>query len=664
MIFLNSKSIAENQIIIIVFRAITLCLFAYIALISSWISDDAMISFRQVLNFINGDGIVFNFGERVQAFTHPLWFFVLSGAYFLTEELFVTTSILSVIISVIAVIIMLRLEFKLVNGKPIFISPVFYLAFSFAFCDYLTSGLENPLSYLLVSLLFYLLFQKNVYKHLRFIFVILALLVLNRFDHSILFAPLTLVLLFDVKNKSLLISILLPGTLLLLAWIIFATFYFGSPLPNTFYAKLNAGYPKSEIFERGFGYIKSLRYDYASILILLLGFLSFFLYRNRILISLIFGKFLYMGYIVYIGGDFMLGRFYSILLFMSIGEILYASQKSGLSVKIKNYGSLVFLCIFCAIALYSGSPITSSTDYVKRVVRQGGIIDERGVNYHLTGIFSKYREKWPEVAVFNESPPEQYRIICGTIGAISLTDNSKFHIDPCALTDPLLSRIPAIRYPNWRIGHHFRKIPLEFGEYKIGKINELPDKKLNNLVENVYLVTQGDLFSISRIRAIWHYLTNSYSKLNFDQYINPNDWIPLTESVESIELESWESGIQVDDKPYWLTRIPKRSFNNNLKIESRLPLNTSIVWVRLGWGYTYDLYINSSKIYTLDRNSPHCPKGVKIYLDREHLIKSIEARAIDDLDTTHFGFNYIEFIKLKDSIDNESNFDPNCVVNL
>ena len=69
----------RNHQLCLVLRVFGVLLVCYIALISSWISDDAQITFRQILNFLNGDGIVFNFGERVQAFTHPLWFFLLSG---------------------------------------------------------------------------------------------------------------------------------------------------------------------------------------------------------------------------------------------------------------------------------------------------------------------------------------------------------------------------------------------------------------------------------------------------------------------------------------------------------------------------------------------------------------------------------------------------------
>lgn len=56
----------------------------------SWMSDDALITMRHVLNFVNGYGPVFNIGERVQAYTHPLWFILISLLSFLFNYVYVT----------------------------------------------------------------------------------------------------------------------------------------------------------------------------------------------------------------------------------------------------------------------------------------------------------------------------------------------------------------------------------------------------------------------------------------------------------------------------------------------------------------------------------------------------------------------------------------------
>src|SRR5919201_6464144 len=44
-----------------------------------WIADDGFINFRYVDQIRHGNGPVFNAGERVEAFTSPLWLALLVG---------------------------------------------------------------------------------------------------------------------------------------------------------------------------------------------------------------------------------------------------------------------------------------------------------------------------------------------------------------------------------------------------------------------------------------------------------------------------------------------------------------------------------------------------------------------------------------------------------
>ena len=98
-------------------------------LITAWIGDDAQITFRQVWNFISGDGITFNYSERVQAFTHPLWFMTLSIIGFLTRELFVTTIFVSIALALSSVIMLIKIESELRKKNHIVVTPVFFLDF-------------------------------------------------------------------------------------------------------------------------------------------------------------------------------------------------------------------------------------------------------------------------------------------------------------------------------------------------------------------------------------------------------------------------------------------------------------------------------------------------------------------------------------------------------
>ena len=63
----------------------------------AWVSEDAHITFRAVVNFTNGDGPRWNLDERVQVFTHPLWMLLISLAYAVTGEFYFTITAISLV---------------------------------------------------------------------------------------------------------------------------------------------------------------------------------------------------------------------------------------------------------------------------------------------------------------------------------------------------------------------------------------------------------------------------------------------------------------------------------------------------------------------------------------------------------------------------------------
>jgi hypothetical protein len=126
-----------------------LALYGYCLVRTAWLSDDAYITFRTVENFVAGHGLTWNPDERVQAYTHPLWMFLLSGLRLFSGEIYYTSLFVSMVLSVGAVLI---LVFGIARSAGQALLAVTICAFSRAFVDYSTSGLENPLSYLLVGL--------------------------------------------------------------------------------------------------------------------------------------------------------------------------------------------------------------------------------------------------------------------------------------------------------------------------------------------------------------------------------------------------------------------------------------------------------------------------------------------------------------------------------
>ena len=125
---------------------VAVLLFAIAVTKDAWLSDDAFITLRTIDNFWHGYGLRWNPIERVQTYTHPLWMLLLGAAYGVTREPHLTTLAISLAVTAATVWVLLR---RLTPaGRAVAFVP---LAGSRAFVDYSTSGLENPLSHLLLA---------------------------------------------------------------------------------------------------------------------------------------------------------------------------------------------------------------------------------------------------------------------------------------------------------------------------------------------------------------------------------------------------------------------------------------------------------------------------------------------------------------------------------
>ena len=291
-----------------------LTLSAIIIVRNAWLCDDAYITFRVVDNFINGYGLRWNVAERVQVYTHPLWMLLLSSFYFFTREIFFTSNTISVIISLLAITLT---AFKLSKDHRNAILAITILCMSKAFIDYSASGLENPLTHLLLALFFIAFLKPDTSRRkLLALSLFTSLGILNRMDTLLLFGPSLCYAIFehlitssDVNLRSRLIKTffsLLTGFLPFILWEAFSVFYYGFPFPNTAYAKLNTGIPAIILVKQGLYYlIGSLpkKTDLVTPTVILSGtVLAVFSKSNRNK-SIAAGILLYVLYIVKIGGD-------------------------------------------------------------------------------------------------------------------------------------------------------------------------------------------------------------------------------------------------------------------------------------------------------------------------------------------------------------------------
>ncbi|QQS54751.1 MAG: hypothetical protein IPM89_02540 [Candidatus Competibacteraceae bacterium] len=528
----NIKQFEQEKYIFILMLTI---IFTAVVIRAAWISDDAAITFRVVLNFTHGFGPVFNITERVQAYTHPLWFFVISFLYLIINNVFYATLFVSIILSVLSFVLVSKLSLSIEWA----IIGLLVLIFSKSFIDFSTSGLENPLSYFLL-ILFIFAFKKQPKgeqskRSGRYLFkltLLFSLLYLNRPDLIILILPIFLLVFYRIENIKIALPAIVLGILPLALWTLFSLIYYGFPFPNTAYAKLGTGIDNYELVLQGVQYFfDSLRRDPLTLIVIFISLILGLKNRSALTFCLSLGIIFYCLYILKIGGDFMSGRFFSVLV-ITASIILVNLPKITIST-----------CAILSVAIIIiGVSSPTSTLFINNNVKQelepSGIVDEQGWYYKRNGLLSgdRYRfidlPAWPKNDTTKIGKVEiiDVKVQCGGLGHQSLYDGPFVHfIDPCGLTDPLLARLPVGYNKNWRVGHYGRVIPTNYASSISSSRNLLEDVGLKNFYDKLNVITRSQIFSVERFMTIlrmnlgqYSYLINKkvYRKEPVDQAIN------------------------------------------------------------------------------------------------------------------------------------------------
>jgi arabinofuranosyltransferase len=298
---------------------------AYIILLvrTAWMCDDAFITLRTVDNFVQGYGLVWNIGERVQAYTHPLWMFLLSAFYAFTREPYFTTLAISMALSLATVVLLLW------TGRHHLFTLLLIGIISIgskAFADYSTLGLENPLAHLLLVAFFVLCLRQPPHPRYAFPLGALAgLIMLNRLDHGVLVIPALLAAAIQLPRRAA-VTLLAAAGAPVAGWLLFSLVYYGFPFPNTFYAKQTLGIPRIEYLQRGVSYVADTAVVDGVTLLGITFAVGWAVWRRSVLtlLSAAAGILLYVLYVVWIVGDFMGGRMFSAPLAASLAVLASA----------------------------------------------------------------------------------------------------------------------------------------------------------------------------------------------------------------------------------------------------------------------------------------------------------------------------------------------------
>jgi arabinofuranosyltransferase len=498
-------------------RACGLVVFGWVLLRTAWLCDDAFISFRVVENAVSGYGLRWNVADRVQVFTHPLWMLLHIPFRALTGEIYYTSLALCATVSFGAV---WQLIGRAATSIHAGILALALAVSSKAFVDYSTSGLENPLTHLLLVLFFVAGLREGDARRTCQIQAILAgLLIVNRLDALLLVLP-ALVLAGWRLGIRRAWKPIASGFGVSALWFAFATLYYGSPFPNTALAKLGAGAAAEEMVALGLRYLAaSLREDPLTLLTVLTALLVAALRRRHAAAA--GGIALYLLYILWIGGDFMNGRFLTAPFVLAVAVLAReASRLSGTRV-LAGAAAVVIVGLIPA-----GAPLASGPEYGRNrdsLIDPYGIADERAYYFRKSGLWNGAAtalprdDKWLEATTARDCGFPL--LIAGAIGFYGYEAGPTIHIlDYNALADPVLSRLPAVAedhlYLDWyrnleghepatqrRIGHFLRNIPGGYVSYLLGDSTQFENAEMRRHVETVMTAVREPLWSRDRIGA-------------------------------------------------------------------------------------------------------------------------------------------------------------------
>lgn len=495
-----------------------LVLFFFVLIKNAWLSDDSYITLRTVYNFIHGYGLTWNIDERVQTYTHPLWMLLLSGSYFFLRSIYFSSLLLSLTISMLA---MTLFAARLAPSSFAAVVGVTILAASKSFIDYSTSGLENPLTHLLIVLFAIIFLQAQQSKRsLLWLSLLGCAMILNRMDTVLLFLPALLVAWYQAPHPRLkAFRTVALAFLPFVAWELFSLFYYGFLFPNTAYAKLNTGIPTGQLVKQGIVYlISSFTFDPLLFIILVSAIVLVFTLRDWKSLPLLLGMLLYLGYVVRVGGDFMAGRFLTPAYLMAVILLLRNIPSSA-----RLFYAVVFVAVVALGFLVPNSrwyvinPSTQFTD----TRNPSGIIDEYDYYAYATNLLKFQRnEVIPNSYLTQKGLAAQQNhekvAIFNAIGYFGYEAGPQVHVlDDLALGDPLLARLPLspAELSRWRAGHFQRDIPPGYLQTLETGNNAIQDPGLAQYYTHLHDVVSGPLFSWQRLLEIWNFQFGAYNGL-------------------------------------------------------------------------------------------------------------------------------------------------------
>ena len=511
------------------------CFIVFIVLITAlaWQSDDAYHAYVMAKHLVEGHGFVYNIGERASASSCPLFTLIIALGYLIFRNMFLVSLLICIVFSSLAAHIVFY-DFC-VTEKQVVISFLAMIG-SVSFMSYTTSGLENCLLFFLAALFYKYYYTHETYtgKQLLYMGLLISFIAMTRMDAVLMFVPAILYIYIAKRERISFLRAVPIGLLSLLPfifWELFSLFYFGFPFPNTAYVKLGTDIALKEYLYRGLQYFfVTTVCDLPLMIMIAFMIAAVCVVRRTEVIQAAAGVVLYLVYILYIGGDFMLGRHFTVSFLISVMTCLYM-VRNGFDAEFRNRRLEKALILTLSGALVFSATCGLITDQFLFGHERGlPIADEREGYFTYTSLYNNaisyfttgemcIRQAWNEEGIDEIRNTLSGCGIIRMVPGISMYYNSDLYLnDWYGLGDPFISKLPGVKEDNWRIGHIWREPPEGYEEtIAYEEENLIQNEDISKYYDVIRLITRGPLFDGNRIKAIidinlgkYDYLVENY----------------------------------------------------------------------------------------------------------------------------------------------------------
>jgi len=259
-------------------------------------TDDGYIVFRYARNIADGYGPVWNIGERVEGYTSPAWTLLLGITATFTDAVPYAAQVLGLLSLGLMALSTVALAHALGVNRPAVTLWLFGCFAPVAF--WALGGLETCLFGAIVTWAVLITIQQ------RYAMAGLAwgMAYLVRPEGVGLFGVTIMVLLVrgyrNPRSRSRILAMIVIGGTIILAHVTWRLYYYGVPLPNTFYAKVSSNWGTQIM--RGVLYIQSFAIYHLAFLLCI----GFSIRRRSWPVCYLFFLLLsYVSYILLVGGD-------------------------------------------------------------------------------------------------------------------------------------------------------------------------------------------------------------------------------------------------------------------------------------------------------------------------------------------------------------------------